>query len=138
MSSLSIILSVSILFIYMCLNAWPEARISRFLLSSFGPSPRVGEFRSHFLLRVMKYSFSWMTTFALVGVGSQWASSRYGLDFKSEIERLVYFFFVWTAAVFTGWVSLRSLINILFLKLSGQDWAYGADIDSSRPPGDRL
>jgi hypothetical protein len=129
MSSLSIILSVSIFFIYMCLNAWPEAGISRFLLSSFGPSPEVGELRSHFLLRVMMYSFSWMTMFALVGVGSQWASSRFGLDFKSEIERLVYFFFVWAAAVYTGWVSLRSLINILFLKLTGRDWAYVSGTD---------
>lgn len=129
MSSLSIILSISIFFIYMCLNAWPEARISRFLLSSFGPSPEEGELRSRFLLRVMMYSFSWMTTFALVGVGSQWVSSRYGVEFKSEIERLVYFFFVWAAALYTGWVCLRSLINILFLKVAGRDWAYRSDTD---------
>ncbi len=127
MSSLSIILFVSIFFIYMCLNAWPEARISRFLLSSFGPSPEGGELRSHFLLRVMVYSFGWMTTFALVGLGSHWASSHFGLDFKSEIERLVYYFFVWAATLYAGWVSLRSLINVLFLKLTGHDWAYGSD-----------
>ena len=124
MSSLSAVISASIVLIYIGLNAWPDARISKLLLSSFGPSANNGEARSHFLARVAAYAFSWMTLFAAVGVGSYWATTHFGLEFESEVEKLIYFFFVWSAVVYTAWITVRSIINIGFLKITGRDWIY--------------
>ena len=117
--------------IYFCLNAWPDAYLSRVLTSSFGPTPLHGELRSHFLWRVAVYALGWFLVFSAIGAGTYWATTEYGLEFKYELEKLVYHFFLGRAVVLTMIVAIRSIVARLFLKITRRDYFYLVVDDSS-------
>jgi len=78
------------------------------------------------------YAFGWFTTFVVIGVGSYWATKTYGFEFKHELEKHVYYFFVGSAAVYTAWIAIRSCVAIAILKVTRRDWIYSIDTESTK------
>ncbi len=124
MSGVTTLFSGAVILIYMCLRAWPDAILSRLLLSGFGPTPAAGEWRSRFLLRVILFALAWTGVFAALWFAIPTGMDHFNLAFKSETERLVVLFFVGAAGLYCVWTALRGLLNLLFILLTKRDWRY--------------
>ena len=124
MSGVSTLISGVVILIYLCLRAWPDAKLSRLLLSSFGPRPKTGEWRSHFLRRVIPFALGWTSVFGVLWLAIPSVMNHFDLAFKSETERLVVLFFIGAGGVYCAWIALRSLLNLLFILAMKRDWCY--------------
>ena len=104
--------------------AFPDAKVSRVLLMSFGPSPMHLETRSSFLMRQSAYAAVWLVFLTAVS-GAMYISVQKGiLVFHSDAALAIVSFFLFIGIGMAAFAMVGAVLWAIVLRLFRVDWMY--------------
>ena len=104
--------------------AFPDAKVSRVLMMSFGPSPTHLETRSSFLMRQAAFAAVWLV-FLIAVSGAIFISVQQGLlAFHSDAALAVVSFFLFIGIGMAAFSMVGAVLWAFVLRLFRIDWMY--------------
>ena len=125
--TIGIVLSIFVPALRFIVWAYPDAKLSRILATSFGPSPIHLEARSNFLMRQAAFAAVWLMFLAAVG-GLIYVSVREGyMVFHSETAFVVVSFMLSIGLGIAVIALIGAVVWALTLRFFRRDWTYNLE-----------